>query len=180
MDQEAATDARGGSVVGPKGAKPESVGSPEGGAAGVEAFLDTTQVLVGVATHALEQLGDEVSVSQFRLLLALSVKGPLPSARVAEQLGSVASSVTRLADHLEDAGHVLRRRERPNRSVVQLELTDSGRALVERVVQWRRAELGRILERLPLEDRMTIVPALRRFCEAAGDGYGVRLGPLPL
>jgi DNA-binding MarR family transcriptional regulator len=48
------------------------------------------------------------------------------------------STVTRLADRLVAAGHVMRGSDPGNRAVVTLELTDSGRNLVARVVSWRR------------------------------------------
>jgi len=146
----------------------------------VDGLLALTRVLVGVATQGLEQLGGDVSLPQFRLLMALAQHGPTPSARVAERLGSVASTVTRLADHLEDRGYVRRRRERPNRSVVALELTESGQELVERVVDWRRTELARIVERLPARRRREVAAAAAAFVEAAGPGHGARPGPLPL
>lgn len=146
----------------------------------VAALLDTTRILVGVATRALEQLDADVSVPQFRLLLVLSELGATPSAQVAGRLGTVASSVTRLADHLEGAGHLSRHRGRPNRSVVSLELTASGRELVERVVGWRRAQLAEIVERLSAAEHAELTSALRLFCNATGSAYAVDLGVLAL
>ena len=144
----------------------------------VEALLDATRVLVGVASRGLEQLGEEVSVAQFRLLSVLRDAGPSPSVEVATRLGAAGSSVTRLADRLEESGHLLRRRERPNRSVVRLELTAAGRELVDRVLNWRRSELSRIASELPPGAAETIEHAMRIFIEVAGAGYGA--GPIEL
>jgi DNA-binding MarR family transcriptional regulator len=144
----------------------------------VEALFEATRVLVGVASRALEQLGEEVSVAQFRMLSVLQELGPSASVDVASRLGSAGSSVTRLADRLEESGHLTRHRERPNRSVVRLELTEAGRELVERVLRWRRAELGRIVERLPPPQVDEIERGVRRFLDVAGHGYGA--GPIEL
>ena len=139
-----------------------------------------TRVLVGVATRAVEQLDDEVSLTQFRLLLALSELGPTPNAQVAARLGSVASSVTRLADSLEDAGYLVRRRERPNRSIVRLELTGSGRDLVRRVVSWREAELERLVGSLPVRSRRELARAAELFCQVGESEYGSAPSSVPV
>ncbi|MDT7743526.1 MAG: hypothetical protein QOE59_2604 [Actinomycetota bacterium] len=142
------------------------------------AMLDATRVLVGVASRSLEQLGEEVTVAQFRLLLVLREAGPSASVEVASRLGSAGSSVTRLADRLEETGHLTRRRERPNRSVVRLELTRAGGELVDRVLSWRHAELARIVGELPAGVAETIEHGMRVFVEVAGVGYGA--GPIEL
>lgn len=134
----------------------------------MEALLRATPVLVGVASRAMETLGEEVSLTQFRLLRALAELGATPNAVVAERLGSAASSVTRLADRLEDSGHLVRRRERPNRSVVRLELTDTGRDLVARVEESRRRELSALVERMPAD----VVPHVAAGLEALGVAVG--------
>ena len=140
--------------------------------------MATTRVLVGVAARALEELGDEVTLSQFRLLVVLREHGPATGIDAAERLGAVGSSVTRLADRLEESGHLTRRRERPNRSVVRLELTAAGRALVDRVLTRRRAELGRIVASLTPDDADRLTTALDTFLDAAGTGHGH--GPVEL
>lgn len=146
----------------------------------VSPLLRMTRILVGVAMQAVDQSDTGVSLPQFRLLMTLAERGPTPSAQVADRLGAVASSVTRLADHLEEAGYLHRRRERPNRSIVRLELTESGQALVDRVIHWRAAELDRLLAELPPRDRTQLARLVARFCDAADPDYSSGRGPLPL
>src|ERR1700741_1649364 len=67
-----------------------------------------TRALIGITLQSLEVLGGEVSMPQFRLLLAAAALGRAPSARLAEAAGVPASSVTRLADRLEAAGLLAR------------------------------------------------------------------------
>jgi DNA-binding MarR family transcriptional regulator len=147
----------------------------------VEVLQAVTRVLAGVALRSLEVLDGAVSLPQFRVLAVLADLGCSRSAQVADGLGLDASTVTRLADRLVAAGHIVRGSDPGNRTVVTLKLTDSGRGLVIQVMEWRRRELTRILRQLAPGDRDTLTAALRRLIEAAGEGYGaVRQGPVPL
>ncbi|GLY83225.1 MarR family winged helix-turn-helix transcriptional regulator [Actinoallomurus iriomotensis] len=139
----------------------------------VDALQVATRVLVAVASRSVETLSGPVSLPQFRLLLVLNELGCGPSSRVAAALGTGASSVTRLADRLVASGHLLRGSDPRNRSVVTLELTAAGRALVDRVMRWRHDELRRILSRLESDERAAVTRSLRRFAEAAGPEYSV-------
>jgi DNA-binding MarR family transcriptional regulator len=155
---------------------------PAGQAAAMAEVLQAaTRVLAGVALRSLDVLDGTVSLPQFRVLAVLAGLGCSRSAQVAGALGLDASTVTRLADRLVAAGHIVRGTDPGNRTVVTLELTDSGRELVARVVQWRRRELTRILGRLAPGDRDTLTASLRQLIEAAGEGYGAMpQGPVPL
>src|SRR6201996_3541515 len=89
-----------------------------------------TRALVGITLQSLEVLGGEVSLPQFRLLLAASTLGRAPSSRLAEAAGFPASSVTRLADRLETAGLLVRGADARSRSIVTIEISGAGRDLV--------------------------------------------------
>jgi len=148
---------------------------------GVAALQDATRVLTGVALRSLEVLEGTVSLPQFRVLSVLAELGRARSARVAAALGLEPSTVTRLIDRLEAAGHVTRVMDPSNRSAVILELSPSGHHLVSDVAAWRQQELRRILLRLPTENRTMVPGVLQRLVEAAGEGYGtVPHSPVPL
>jgi len=123
------------------------------------AFEVATRDLVGLALRSVEAL--EVSLPQFRLLLVLHELGRSSSTQCAQALGVQGSSVTRLADRLHSSGHLVRGADPHNRSVVTLELTPSGRRVVQQVRTRRRRELRRVLDRLD--------PARRAACAAALD-----------
>lgn len=125
------------------------------------AFETATRDLVGIALRSVEDL--EVSLSQFRLLLVLEERGRSSSTACAHALGVVGSSVTRLADRLHSSGHLVRGVDPGNRSVVTLELTDSGRRVVEQVVEHRRGELTRALDRLTADERAACAAALEHL-----------------
>jgi DNA-binding MarR family transcriptional regulator len=161
-----------------------------GGAAGDAALIDggevaelelLTRALIGITLQSLEVLGGEVSLPQFRLLLAASTLGRAPSARLAEAAGVPASSVTRLADRLEAAGLLVRGRDARSRSIVTVEITAAGRDLVARVVARRHELLGGVLARMAPDERTAIARAAARFTALAADAAERgSSGPLPL
>ena len=154
-------------------------GPPAAGAGAAEqvaALRDATRVLTGVALRSLDVLGGVVTLPQFRLLAVLADLGRARSAQVARALGLDASTVTRLADRLVAAGHVIRGSDPAHRSVVTLELTTSGRDLITTVAAARERELRRLLDSLPPDSRQVIASALRQLVQAAGGGYGVAAG----
>lgn len=146
----------------------------------VDAADAATRLFVAVALRSVEELHGAVSLAQFRLLLTLDELGCSPSSQVAAALGVGASSVTRLADRLSASGHLRRGTDPRSRCVVTLELTDAGRALVERVMRRRREEIQRILGRLRPDESAAITRILHRLVEAADDDYTMTRGPMPL
>lgn len=147
----------------------------------INAFQTATRDLIGVALHSLEILDGEVSLPQFRMMLALNDLGCAASSRVAEALGLGASSVTRLADRLYASGHVLRGEDPRSRSVVTLELSPHGHDVVDKVLDWRHRELARILSRLAPDELAQTVAGLGHFHQVVGEEYTADLhGPVPL
>jgi DNA-binding MarR family transcriptional regulator len=127
------------------------------------AFEVAARDLVGLALRSVEHQG--VSLPQFRLLLVLDELGRASSSRCAHALGVAGSSVTRVADRLHASGHLERGVDPSNRSVVTLELTDSGRRVVQQVTAHRRRELAAVLDRLDAADRSACAAVLRTLHE---------------
>ncbi|WAL74481.1 MarR family winged helix-turn-helix transcriptional regulator [Kitasatospora sp. YST-16] len=147
----------------------------------IQAFQTATRDLIGVALRSLEAAGDGVSLPQMRMLLALDDLGCVSCSVVAKELGLGASSVTRLADRLVRSGHVVRGADPHHRSVVTLELSPDGRALIGRVLRWREQELARILARLDPALRAATAEGLAVLHQVVGEDYAADLhGPVPL
>ena len=138
----------------------------------VRVLQEATRVLTGVTLRSLDVLEGAVTLAQFRLLAVLADLGRARSAQAARALGLDASTVTRLADRLVAAGHVIRGSDPAHRSVVTLELTASGRGLVAVVAAARERDQRRLLELLPPDRRPAVTAALRRLVQAAADGDG--------
>jgi DNA-binding MarR family transcriptional regulator len=96
----------------------------------------------------------------------------------AARLVTAASSVTRLGDQLEASGHLTRRRDPANRSVVVLAPTEAGTEVVRGVLRRRREALGAVVARVPATERPALASALHALREAAGSDFGA--GPLEL
>ncbi|WP_410597937.1 MarR family winged helix-turn-helix transcriptional regulator [Amycolatopsis sp. lyj-23] len=137
-----------------------------------------TVLLVGIAWECAHAAPPEVSFPQTRLLLVLDRLGRVPSSQLAATMGVNASSVTRLADRLEALGHVARGRSPGNRSVVTLEVTETGREIVARLLDRRQAALGALLDKLPPSQRQAAGEAARQLVEAAAAGPALGLAAL--
>lgn len=133
----------------------------------VEAIIYASRALVALAVSSLAELDDRMSLTHFRALLVLTDVGTMNAAELANQLGTSASSVTRLCDRLV-ADRLMRRTENPdNRREVLLTATPSGGRLVERVLARRRLGVQRVLDSLSADERGATVRAFEVFAEHA-------------
>lgn len=107
-----------------------------------------------------------VSPPQLTVLLTLERRGPARLTELAEELGAIPSSASRLCDRLEAAGLLVRGAGK-NRREVRLELTSAGRALVEDVRKVRHGRLREVLEKMTPSGRAELLAGLREFHEIA-------------
>jgi DNA-binding MarR family transcriptional regulator len=140
----------------------------QGDAELVDAVLAASRALVAVAARSLVNVADDVTLVQYRVLVELAARGPQRAADLADVLGVDPSTVTRMCDRLVRKGLAYRRRVNSDRRAVKISLAPAGRELVQDVTRQRRAELKKILARLPDEDRSPVLGALRAFAAAAG------------
>lgn len=73
----------------------------------------------------------QVSAPQLNCLIALYEKGPLPPSRIARQIMLKSSTLTGVIDRLEFKGFVKRTRSSPDRRVITIELTETGKTLAQ-------------------------------------------------
>ena len=114
-------------------------------------------------------MDDAVTLPQYRALIALAAHGPQRVTDLAEELGVHPSSATRMCDRLERSGLVDRTVAVGNRREVEVHLTRSGRALLDRVTTARRREIARIVKDVPPSLRSAVVKGLQTFSDAAGE-----------
>ncbi len=131
--------------------------------------MRASRALVGVAARSLAALPDDMTLPQFRALVFVAQHEPAPSGALAQALGVHPSTTTRLVDRLE-AKNLIARHTSPNdRREIHLELTPTGRDIVEHVTEARRRDLESILERLTPADRAALTRTLNTFALAAGE-----------
>ena len=90
-------------------------------------------------------VAQDLTFGQMRILFLLSKHGPSPISRVAEWLGVGLSSASGVVDRVERHGLVTRSHRRDDRRVVECDLTDKGRRLIEDIGGKRREMLNEIV-----------------------------------
>src|SRR5579859_1282831 len=133
-------------------------------AAEVEA---AAEALVGIWAHVAESLDVRVSPTQLRALTAVGRYGELNLSQLAEALGALPSSASRLCDRLEAAGLLTRDTGRASRRAVSLRLTPEGEALLEQARTSRQEQIAQVLNAMAPADREELARGLAAFQLAA-------------
>lgn len=133
----------------------------------VEAVVAGTRVLGALIAESLASAEPTVTMPQLRVLI-LAGDAPQSATAVAEDLGVHPSNATRTCDRLVAAGLLSRRPAEDDRRRVELTLTDSGRRLVDQVMEHRRARVAAIMARMSRTERAALAEALTAFSDAAG------------
>jgi DNA-binding MarR family transcriptional regulator len=135
----------------------------------VDAVLSASRVLVAVAARSLADVGDEVTLPQYRALVVLASRGPSNVASLAGHLGVTPATATRMCDRLVRKRLITRTHERGDRRSVRLALTPGGRSLVDTVGDRRRRDIAVLLDALPVASRGELVRALTLLRDTAGE-----------
>lgn len=140
------------------------VDDPAALAAAVDA---ATRALVITLGRAEEEVLPRVSVSQLRALLIISRQAPTNLNQLAEELGAIPSSASRLCDRLVAAGLVTRRPGSVDRREVELRVSAEGQRLVDGLRETRVSELATVLAAMSADGRRALLQGLREFQRAA-------------
>ncbi|MEU5085512.1 MarR family winged helix-turn-helix transcriptional regulator [Streptomyces sp. NPDC021356] len=133
------------------------------------AVMAASRLFVAISARALASTADSLTLPQLRALVVLDTCGPVKLVVLAATLGVNPSTALRMVERLEALDLVDRRTNPDNRREVVLSLTPGGHELVTRVLSQRRAEIRRLVQRLPAQERAALVPALHALTEAAGE-----------
>ena len=98
----------------------------------VTSLMRVHQLVLGQLDEILRPHGLTFARYEALVLLVFSREGALPLGKMGERLQVHATSVTSLVDRLESAGLVTRRRHPDDGRAVLAEITEEGRAAVER------------------------------------------------
>jgi DNA-binding MarR family transcriptional regulator len=130
-----------------------------------------SRAVVALTARSLNEVGVDVTLTQYRMLIVLASHGPQRVANLAAELGVAPSTMTRLCDRLVSRGLATRQQSTLDRRVVYVGLTDAGKDLVGEVMARRRELLAGLAAQLETRD-----PA--GFADAA-EGFAVLAGELP-
>ena len=92
----------------------------------VDAVLSASRVLVAIAARSLADVGEEVTLTQYRSLVVLASRGPQGVAALAEAVSVTPPTASRMCDRLVKKGLVRRRTDRRDRRQVRLALSPGG------------------------------------------------------
>ena len=134
-----------------------------------DALMTTTRLLVAISALSIATVDENITIPQFRTLVILSNEGPVNLATLAALLGVKPSATGRMVDRLVGAGLIDRLPHPTSRRELLAALTPRGRKIVRQVTAHRRAEIARIVEKMPPADRHGLVRALTAFTAAGGE-----------
>ena len=112
----------------PEGDRPDTV-DPD--AELIDAFVVASRALVGIVARSLAGAGQDVTLPQYRALVILSTQGPQRITDLAGHLGVTASTASRMIDRLVRKRLVRRRQAKDDRRSLRIDLTESGRDVVD-------------------------------------------------
>ncbi|MCP2258513.1 DNA-binding transcriptional regulator, MarR family [Streptoalloteichus tenebrarius] len=131
------------------------------------AVAAAAEALVIAWGRGAEATHPKVSPSQLRALLVVERHRSINLGGLAEELGAIPSSASRLCDRLQAAGLLTRRGGRVDRREVTLTLTGDGQEVLNHLRTARHAALGRVLESMTLGGRAALLAGLEEFRAAA-------------
>jgi DNA-binding MarR family transcriptional regulator len=137
--------------------------------ADVEAVMRASRVLIAIAARSLVDVEDIVTLSQWRVLVLISTRGPQTPGLVAEDLGVHPSNATRICDRLVKAGLVEKQENAADRRVQQIALTDAGGQLIEGIMARRRTMINAVMDDMEPHARATLASVFGSFAAAAGE-----------
>jgi DNA-binding MarR family transcriptional regulator len=133
-------------------------------AAAVEAATGALVIALGRGEEAILP---RVSVSQLRALLIIDRREPTNLNQLADELGAIPSSASRLCDRLVAAGLLTRRTSSTDRREVELRVSAEGRRLLAQLRESRREQLASVLAAMDPAGRHALLAGLREFQRAA-------------
>ncbi|ORW09369.1 MarR family transcriptional regulator [Mycobacterium kyorinense] len=134
-----------------------------------DALLTASRLLVAISARSIAQVNETITIPQFRTLVILSNRGPVNLATLAGLLDVKPSAAGRMVDRLVGAGLIDRLPHPSSRRELLAEPTARGRQVVRQVTAHRRAEIARIVEKMPAPERHGLVRALTPFTAAGGE-----------
>lgn len=99
-------------------------------------------------------------------MLLIDEAGPLPVTQLADEMGAMVSSASRLCDRLVAAGLVERSASPANRRVTLIRLTSPGTRLLASMRDARLTELGAVMSGMSATERNGLLHGLLAIREA--------------
>jgi DNA-binding MarR family transcriptional regulator len=134
-----------------------------------DALMTSARLLIAISATSIAAVDENITIPQYRTLVILSNEGSINLATLAARLGVKPSATGRMVDRLVLAGLIDRLPHPTSRRELLAALTPRGRKVVRQVTTHRRAEIARIVEKMPPAERHGLVRALTAFTVAGGE-----------
>lgn len=121
--------------------------------------------LLGFTEHTLKDSG--LGDSEFRILEALLHKGPMPVNTIGPRVFLTPGSISVAVDRLLKRGLVTRTNSSEDRRIRVVDLTSTGRRLIEQVFAAHARQVDRLAEVMSPKERRQVARALKAFGKAA-------------
>jgi len=146
---------------------------PNNASAGSDVVLGSPSEQLEQATHGLleltvavlERMDKTLGLTSLRALQSLERRGPSLVTALANDLGMLVSTASRLSDRLAETGLITRRVSPANRRATELELTDRGRQALADLVTMRTEALRDITEHMEPDDLQALLVGAQAFTE---------------
>lgn len=135
----------------------------------VDAVMATSRALLAIVVRSTADALEEISLTQFRVLVVLVLAGETRIGLLAERLGVHQSTLTRTTNRLVSGGWIERGVSPENRREVLVSLAPAGKALVDDVMAKRRRLVEDALAHLSRAQQTAVRDAFTLFAEAAGE-----------
>jgi MarR family 2-MHQ and catechol resistance regulon transcriptional repressor len=133
----------------------------------LNAFINLARASDSVLRRISAQLEAQgLTMGQFGVLETLLHLGPMCQHALAQKLLRSGGNITLVVDNLEKHGWVRRERQKDDRRMIVIHLTQPGRRLIERVFPGHAAAIERELSSLAPREQED----LRRLCRKLGRG----------
>jgi MarR family transcriptional regulator, 2-MHQ and catechol-resistance regulon repressor len=133
-------------------------------------FVVLSRAATAVSAHAdADAARHGLSPAEFGSLEALYQKGPLLVGQLQRAVLKSSGGMTYVVDRLQDKGLVRRRPCPDDRRALYAELTEEGRALMDRIFPEHAAAIERAVAGLSPADQATAVELLRRLGHSAAE-----------
>ena len=157
-------------VAGPRGGDAVTGPGEEPGEEQVratEALMAVSRTMTAIVARTLSDVADDITVSQFRVLVLLHSRGPMNLTAIAQHFHVNASNASRTCDQLVSAGKVARHVDDQDRRTVKLDLTSAGSRFVESLMDARRRLIAEVVVAMEPSDQSTLARGLDAFSAAA-------------
>jgi DNA-binding MarR family transcriptional regulator len=107
-----------------------------------------------------------LSLIHLNVLIHLGAHGSMTMSNLAEMLDVSVASATGIVDRMEKKGVIERRRNDDDRRVVEVDVTEKGRQIMDEMRTERQVRLSRLLTEIRDDDLAALLTGLRAFREA--------------